>query len=86
MISRERAREIARLDALEHALGHRVLEVLRPDEISGRAPLLYNVKLDHCWIAYIENPGPPALRSSTIVVVDCEHGSILYRGSAGDEG
>ena len=86
MVSREEAAEIARLDALAHGLGTSVGSVLLPEEISFRVPSLYMVDLRGCWVAYIERIGPPALRSSTIVVVRRDNGCVLYRGSANDEG
>lgn len=86
MISRAEAKEIALSDAMAHGLGHSVLSVLCPDEIPGQEPKLYNVDLSDCWIAYVESPGPLALRSSTIVAIRCADGSVIYRGSANDEG
>lgn len=86
MISREVAKEIGRLDALAHCLGHSVRDVRCFDEIGESMPLLYNVNLENCWVVYIEQIGHLALQPSVIVVVDRENGGILYRGSAHDEG
>lgn len=86
MITRDAARALATCDAKRHGLGNTVLDVLLPGEIDGRVPMVYNVSLDNCWIAYVGNSGPPALCSSTIILVSREHGAIIYRGSAYDEG
>ncbi|MBV5337046.1 MAG: hypothetical protein J0653_03470 [Deltaproteobacteria bacterium] len=86
MITRDAARALAMYDALRHGLGNTVLDVLLPVEIYGPFPMVYNVSLDNCWIAYVENSGQPALRSSTIILVCRERGEIIYRGSAHDEG
>ncbi len=86
MISREQAAEIAKSDVLAHGLGIGVRAVLLPEELTGRGPVLYGVDLGDCWIAYIEQSGGPAQRSSTIVVIGRENGQVVYRGSANDEG
>lgn len=83
---RERAAEIARLDAIAHQLGSRVLAVVMPREIVGREPMLYMADLHSCWVAYIEQTGAPRICSSTIVVIDCSSGNVIYRGSANDGG
>lgn len=70
----------------EHQLGVDIYRVLSLDEMTGRAPCLYGVSLSDCWIAYVETSGPPALRASTIIVIDRASGRIIYRGSANDEG
>lgn len=86
MITRDVARELAKYDALRHGLGNNVLDVLLPVEAYGRMPMVYNLSLDNCWIAYVENSGQSALRSSTIILVCRERGEFIYRGSAHDEG
>lgn len=86
MITRDAARELAEYDAFTHGLGNTISKVLLPVEISWRIPRVYNLSLDNCWIAYVENSGPPALRSSTIILVCRERGEIIYRGCAHDEG
>ena len=86
MILREQAFEIARKDALANGLGRGVQAVMLPEEITSAFPALYGVSLENCWIAYIEQYGQPAIRSSTIIVLDRESGNVLYRGSANDEG
>ena len=86
MISREQAAEIAKADAAANGSGTEVSNVFRAREIASRAPMLYGIDLERCWVAYMVDPRPPALRSSTIVVVDMESGVVAYRGSANDEG
>lgn len=86
MISREAAREIGKADAIAHGLGFAALDVRCLDEIKAAKPILYGVNLEDAWVVYIEQVGPLALQPSVIVVVDRESGSILYRGSAHDEG
>lgn len=85
MISREEAKIIARSYAIAHGLGNNVLSVVLLQEITGRAPVKYSIALDNCWIAYIEQIGPPRLRSSTIVAVGRERGNVIYGCSAMDE-
>lgn len=86
MISRDEAAEIARREAIAHRLGGEVSKVFHPNEITFRAPFVLDGMPENCWVAYIEKSRPPMLRSSTIVIVDCERGTVLYRGIAGDEG
>lgn len=84
-ISREEAGRIAEAAAVARKIGFGVRHVYRLDEIPFRRPLLWNVDLEHCWIAYIER-GNHDLRASTIVVLDEETGVVRYAGSANDEG
>jgi len=80
MISRKTAAEIALSDALAHHLGFSIREVISADEIRGRAPMLYDVGVRDCWIAYIENPGPPGLRARvplSLSVAATEKSSIV---------
>ncbi len=86
MISREQAAEIAKADAAANGSGTEVSNVFRVSEIDSRAPALYGIDLEHCWVAYMVDPRPPALRSSTIIAVDVESGVVVYRGGANDEG
>jgi hypothetical protein len=90
MISRKQAAGIARDFAVANGLGVRVHHVVRLDEIAGRRPLPFlgfgKVLGDQCWLAYIDDDRPLSLRSSTIVVVDPDTGSVVYGGSANDEG
>ena len=85
MISRTEAIEIASMVVRTHGLGFGVREALLSDEIS-RLPCLYGVDVGNCWIVYVDDPQPLALRSSIIVAVDRDTGSVVYRGSAYDEG
>lgn len=90
MISREAAAETAELYARAHGLGTRTSAVTTLQEIrdSGRRePNLYTVAdWRNCWIAYIEDPDWAWLRSSTIVIIDPDDGSVVFAGPAGDEG
>lgn len=50
-------------------------------------PHVYGASMDGCWIVYCDQgDGFVGLRSSYIVAVDRESGSIRYIGSAHDEG
>ena len=86
MISRERAAQIAKSEAIERSLGTDVSEILTVSELKSRPPMLYGVELVGCWIAYIASDRPLGLRSSTIVVISQATGKTLYAGSANDEG
>jgi len=86
MLTREQAYEIARKDALAHGLGSEIQAVLLPEEITSSKPVVYGVKLENCWVAYIEQSGSPSICSSKIVILERKSGNILYRGRANDEG
>jgi len=43
------------------------------------------VRLEDCWVCYLE-PRPMMLASSEIVVASRETGEVVYAGSANDEG
>ncbi len=86
VVTREQAYEIAKQDALDNELGFNINKVLLPEEITSSLPVLYGVPLENCWIAYVKTTEPLGLHSSTIIVVNRESGSVVYRGSANDEG
>jgi hypothetical protein len=89
MVSREAAAQIAEAYARSHDLGFKVAQTSLLHEIHGRSPMCYGLSdadLARCWIAYIDDPDPWCLRSSTIVVIDPDDGSVVYAGSAADEG
>jgi len=88
MVSRKEACKIAKEDALAHRLGFAIRQVARLDELAFCAPNVYLAAsaLENCWIAYVDDPSPPGLVSSTVVVIDRETGAVVYRGSANDEG
>lgn len=62
-----------------------VREVVRFQELQGRAPMLYATPLEGRWIAYLARP-IRGLFSSTILVIDDATGDLVYSGSANDEG
>jgi hypothetical protein len=86
MTLREHAADIALADALEHTLGFCISQVMRIGEIKGMLPIAYPVKLHGCWIAYVEQEFTDWLAQSTIILVDCKTGKLVYRGGANDEG
>jgi hypothetical protein len=70
------------LDGLEfHAYG--------VDEINWQQPCLYGVddtEVERSWIVYVRHSTLVMLKSSYIVIVSKNNGSIIYAGSAHDEG
>jgi len=88
MTTRAQAAEIAGGHAKREGLGSGEPQVLRLDEITGRRPCVYtNTPLERCWIAYLDRDDDcTRLESSVIVVVDMDSGSVVYAGSAMDEG
>lgn len=100
MITREQAADIARSHLISRP--HADLQQMRegPDsnfvrevdqvrsvEEVSRAPMAYGLpaRLEDSWIVYLTGH-PFILQSSTIILVSKEDGSVLYYGSALDEG
>ena len=86
MITREEAFAIAELYLSEHRVGISVEYVCCPFEIRASKPLVYNLNLYDCWIAYINQGYSTLLCSSTIVAINKFNGRIVYAGTANDEG
>jgi hypothetical protein len=84
-ISRERATEIGAVEIAVRGLGTGAHPALLFAELEFRAPSLYSVDLERCWIVYAKQGGF-ALRSSRIVLVDRRTGEVRYAGPANDEG
>lgn len=93
-ITREGARAIAdqylarpRGDGLPVS-GTGIGAVLRLKEIKSCQPCIYGLpddRLRACWIAYVARP-VRGLASNEVIVIDAETGTILYAGSANDDG
>jgi hypothetical protein len=86
MISREQAVALAEAHVRKH--NFRISAVFTLEEIPGPRPCLYwtsPTPLEDCWFAYLEHSGN-MICSSTIVVIDRVDGTVLYFGSASDEG
>lgn len=50
---------------------------------------IYNMPRERCWCVYVSWDGDKdviGLRSSRVILVSRQNGSILYDGTAGDEG
>jgi hypothetical protein len=84
-ISRERATEIGAIEIALRGLGSGAHPALLSAELEFRAPILYNVDLETCWLVYAKQEGS-MLRSSNVVLVDRRTATVRYAGSANDEG
>lgn len=85
MIDREQARRVAAAVVAPKKIG----EVVSLGEIRFRPPLIYGFPekdLMDFWIAYVEFDPLFGLRSSHVVLVRKTDGSVVYSGSANDEG
>lgn len=85
MISRQEAASIAEPEIISSGLGSGVREVLCASELQRRPPSVYGARLESCWIVYAERP-LIGIFPNAIVLVDTVTGSIVYLGSANDEG
>ena len=85
-VSRDNARDLAENHVLSNGLGRGISKVLLPEEITGRKPNVYGVELKNCWVAYVEEFQFAGLKSSVVVLVDLESGTVVFGGDAGDEG
>lgn len=97
LVTARRAREIAEEHLRSRPLGgsHAIAKVISGDDPQGvRFQPEYCAYsngpwppggLADCWIAYVHQTGF-ALRSSDVVIVSKLDGSVVYAGSAGDEG
>lgn len=61
------------------------------EELQTRKPSVYmrdpgGETLENCWITYLRESEPMALRSSTMLAVSKSTGRVVYFGSANDEG
>jgi hypothetical protein len=86
-VSRESARTIAAKEIIARGLGSGVRAIYSPEEVQ-RAPNIYGgPDLSRCWLAYANDDfDTRALRSSIVVFIDRANGSVLYAGSANDDG
>jgi hypothetical protein len=84
-LSRDQAAEIALAEALRLHLGFRVARIVAASDLGAGLPSLYTASLDDCYVAYIEQTGT-AIRSSVLVAVHNITGTVVYAGSAFDEG
>ena len=85
-VSRDTARDIAENHVLANGLGRGISKVLLLEEITWRKPSVYGVELKNCWVAYVEEFHFAGLKSSVVVLVDRESGTVIFGGDAGDEG
>jgi hypothetical protein len=67
---------------------YRFLKNLYTSSPVQRAPTIYGgPDLSRCWLAYASDDfDTRALRSSIVVFIDRANGSVLYAGSANDDG
>ena len=84
-ISREKATEIGAIEIALRGLGSGAHPALLFAELEFRAPSLYKVDLETCWLVYAKQEGF-MLRSSKVVLVDRRTAEVRYAGSANDEG
>ena len=63
-----------------------IREVLTASEV-GRPPSVYGLSapIEDCWIAYLHSV-TTGLHSSQVVILSRDSGTVLYFGSANDEG
>lgn len=88
-VARDEARQIAEAYIASHPgrLAGATVSVVRSLEDDGfRRPNAYGVRLEGCWIVYLEGTSVEALKSSEIIVVCKTTGEVVYSGSAHDEG
>lgn len=91
MVSRDEAKTIAERELRDAGdVGQRwsVYKVLAGSELGQGRVNVYTsspINWDKCWVAYIDRHRL-ALESSFVIVISMVDGSVLYAGSAGDEG
>ncbi len=85
--AKTKAKFITRSEARKRAERHVIKRMFKGAEVRDGADAglnIYNVRREDTWVVF--KNGPPAIKSSSVVVICKRTGRVLYEGSAGDEG